>query len=81
MSDYSSLSVIVHQSNPGPLSVRVLDTRGIEITPLYNGNLAAGHWVFEWNGQLADGEHAQPGFYLIEVRVGDFVQRKRVQIR
>lgn len=79
-SDYSSLSVIVHQVKPGPLSVRVLDTRGIEVLPLYNGNLGPGHWVFEWNGQLADGRHAGPGYYLIEVRSGLFVERKNVQI-
>lgn len=79
-SDYSSLSIIVHQSKPGPLSVRVLDTRGVEVLPLYNGNLGPGHWVFEWNGRLVNGQQAGPGFYLIEVQSGLFVERKGVQI-
>lgn len=79
-SDYSSLSVIVHLAKVGPLVVRVLDTRGVEIVPLYNGNLGPGHWVFEWNGQLANGQHAGPGFYLIEVQSGLFIERKTIQI-
>lgn len=79
-SDYSSLSVIVHLAKEGPLVVRVSDTRGVEIASLYNGKLGPGHWVFEWNGQLANGQHAGPGFYLIEVQSGLFVERKTVQI-
>ncbi|HVZ80702.1 MAG TPA: FlgD immunoglobulin-like domain containing protein [bacterium] len=78
---YSGVSVQVHLTHPGPLQVKVFDTRGVEVTPLYSGSLGTGHWVFEWDGRLANGELAAPGFYQIEVRVGSFSQRKSIQIR
>lgn len=79
--DYSSVSAIVHQSRTGPLMVRVLDTRGVEVEPLFNGSLGPGHWVFEWNGKLPNGGQAPAGFYQIEVKTGPYSQRKTVQIR
>ena len=78
---FSNLSVIVGQSQLGFLAVRVLDTQGKEITRLYRGNLSPGNWDFEWNGKLADGLAATPGYYKIEVRSGSTVQSKTIQIQ
>jgi hypothetical protein len=78
--DYSSVSAIVHLSNPTPLVVRVLDTKGLQVRPLFSGTLGPGHWVFEWDGQMANGLKAGIGFYQIEVKAGLFVERKNVEI-
>jgi hypothetical protein len=78
---YSSLSMRVNLAEPVSLIVRVVDMRGLEVTPLYQGNLGAGHWIFEWNGKLANGGHASKGYYQIEVRAGSVVQRKNLEIR
>ena len=80
-SDYSSVSAIVHLSNPTSLTVRVLDTRGLQVQLLFNGTLGPGHWVFQWDGRLADSRLASPGFYQIEIKAGLFVESKTVQIR
>jgi hypothetical protein len=78
---YSGLSVEVSLAKPAPLAVRVLDTRGGEVTALYRGNLGPGNWVFQWDGQLSDGRSAGPGYYRIEVQSGLFVQTKKIQIQ
>lgn len=78
---FSSLSVVLRRTTPGVVSVRVLDIRGTEILPLYNGTLPAGSWVFTWDGLLRNGLLAQPGEYGIEVRAGSWVQVKKVLIQ
>jgi flagellar hook assembly protein FlgD len=78
--DYTSLSIFVNLAKPAPIIVRVLDTRGMELLPMYNGPLGPGHWVFEWDGRLPNGKSAPAGFYVIEVRSGLYSQRKTVQI-
>ena len=78
---FSGISVQVSQAKAGPLSVRVLDRDGREVTPLYQGILGPGNWAFEWDGQLLGGKKAEPGFYRIEVRSGAFVQYKKIQIQ
>ncbi len=78
--DYSSVSAVVHLSTPTALTVNVLDSKGIQIQPLYNGTLGPGHWVFEWDGHVSNGLKAGVGFYQIEVRAGFFVERKNVEI-
>jgi hypothetical protein len=77
----SSLSVLVNRTTPGFLTVRVLDNQGVEVLPLYRGDLPAGSWAFEWNGLLKDGRLAAPGLYKIEVRAGSWVQIKEVMIQ
>jgi hypothetical protein len=77
---YSNLSVVVRRSTPGFLTVRVLNALDAEVVLLYRGDLAAGNWVFEWNGRLVDGRMAVTGDYQIEVQSGSYHQRKTVQI-
>jgi hypothetical protein len=77
---FSNLSVRINQAEPGFITVRVIDMRGILVTPLYQGNLAAGRWVFEWDGKLGNGQKAAKGFYQIEVMSGSFVQRQNIEI-
>lgn len=78
---FSNLSVEVGQAQMGRLTVRVIDGQEREMVVLYNGNLPAGNWAFEWDGRLVNGQAAQPGIYKIEVRSGSFVQRKDIQIQ
>jgi len=78
---YSNLSVEINQTQLGFLTVRVVDPRGAEVTLLYKGNLTPGRWMFEWDGKLANGGPATPGFYQIEVRSGATVQQKSIQIQ
>jgi flagellar hook assembly protein FlgD len=78
---YPNLSVEINQTQLGFLTVRVVDPQGVQVTVLYKGNLAPGRWMFEWDGKLADGGPATPGFYQIEVRSGGTVQQKSIQIQ
>jgi len=78
---YSSLSVVIRRSTPGFLTVRVLNAQGEEVVLIYRGDLAAGNWVFEWNGRLVDGRTAPPGDYQIQVQSDSFDQKKPIQIR
>lgn len=77
---YSSLSVQLHLSSPRALVVRVLDDKGNELVPLFNGTLQAGTWSFEWNGLLSDGKVAPSGTYEIQVKAGSWTQAKEVEI-
>ena len=78
---FSNLSVVIKQEDPSTLLVQVLDMSGIVVTPIYSGELGAGRWVFEWDGRLASGRKAQPGYYQIEVKSGTYSQRKNIHIR
>jgi hypothetical protein len=78
---FSSLSVVVHRAQSGPVQVRVTDPSGQQIIVLYNGDLQPGSWAFQWDGKLNDGDPAKPGFYWIEVQAGAFQQRKSIQIQ
>jgi hypothetical protein len=78
---YPNLSVVVGQSQLGYLTVRVVNPQGVEVVGLYRGTLGPGNWIFQWDGKLSTGRGAKPGFYLIEVRSGTYVQRKSIQIQ
>jgi hypothetical protein len=78
---FPNLSVVVNQAQAGPLKVSVLDPSGAEARVLYQGPLAPGHWVFEWNGLLAGNRKPPAGFYQIQVQSGLFAQQKMVQIQ
>jgi hypothetical protein len=78
---FSSISVKVNQAQEGPVQVRVLDMSGLEVTPLYDGTLALGTWVFDWDGKLPGGRSVAPGHYQIEVRSGTFSGKKTIRIQ
>ncbi|HEY5039646.1 MAG TPA: FlgD immunoglobulin-like domain containing protein [bacterium] len=78
---FSRLSVSLHLLSPGSLVVRVLDSVGTEVMPIFNGTLQAGTWAFVWNGLLKDGRLAPPGKYRIEVRSGSWSQIKEILIQ
>jgi hypothetical protein len=79
--NYSNLSVVVGQNQLGFLTVRVMDSHGAQVSVLYQGNLGPGNWVFQWDGKLAAGQAALPGYYQIEIRSGSIVQHKTIQIQ
>lgn len=78
---FSSLSLRINQAELGYVTVQVLDMRGIVISTLYQGNLASGSWLFEWDGKLRNGQKASRGFYQIEVRSGSYSHRRNIEIR
>jgi len=78
---FSDIAVKVSRKEPGPVSVRVLDMSGLEVAPLYTGNLDVGQWVFEWDGRLPDGNKASPGIYQVEVKSGSYRGSKNIRIR
>ena len=78
---FSSLSVQLRVSSTRSVTVKVLDAKGEELLPLFNGALPAGNWAFEWNGLLKDGTLAQPGSYQIKVQSGSWSQTKEVLIQ
>lgn len=78
---FSSLSVKLHRTKKGPLTVRVLDVQGNEVALLFQGELPPGDRTFEWNGLLKDKNPASPGIYRIEIRSGTWVQTKEVRIQ
>jgi len=77
---FSSLAIQLHLSAPRALVVRVLDSQGSELLPLFNGMLNPGTWSFQWNGLLRDGRVAPPGRYEIQVKAGSWVQTKEIVV-
>jgi hypothetical protein len=78
---FPNLSVVVNQAQAAPLKVSVLNPAGMEARVLYQGVLASGNWIFEWNGLLAGGQKAPAGYYQIQVQSGLFSQQKTVEIQ
>ncbi|MGH7740067.1 MAG: FlgD immunoglobulin-like domain containing protein [bacterium] len=78
---FPNLSVVLDQAEAASVQVSVLDPEGNLVRALHQGLLPSGHWVFTWNGLLADGKKPRPGIYQIQVQSGIFSQRKTVQIR
>ena len=74
-----SINVMVEVSNAGQAQLRILDLDGrAQIRNENLGELEAGTFIYTWDGCRARGDFVQPGFYLIEVVVGDDVYRTRV---
>ncbi len=76
----NNLRVVVKREAPGPVTVRVSDATGTEVRRLYEGNLGAGRWAFEWDGRSQDGRLVAPGNYRIEVTSEGVVQSRNVEI-
>jgi hypothetical protein len=74
------LSVVVAAAERSLVTVRVLDPAGHEVRALYTGFVDPGHWSFQWDGRLGDGEPAAPGDYLIDVQSGGAHQTKSLHI-
>ena len=79
--NYSNLAVIVKRVEQGSISVRVLNLEGETTALLYEGMLGPGSWVFDWDGNLTNGQKAQPGYYQIQVISGPVTQKKVIQIK
>jgi hypothetical protein len=77
---HSNLEVVVRRSRPTALRVRVVGPDGAQVVLLYQGTLDPGTWVFDWDGQLADGGKPAPGDYRIQVESGAVTQVKKVVI-
>ncbi len=80
-STFSNLSVMVRRSSPGKVRVTVLKPDATTAVLLYEGPLKSGKWIFDWDGKLADGQMAPPGFYRIQVESGPVVQDKTIVVR
>ncbi|HVM31672.1 MAG TPA: FlgD immunoglobulin-like domain containing protein [bacterium] len=77
----SSLSIRVEKAQAGPVTVEVLNLEGAPLVKLYQGDLAAGLWGFEWNGRLKDGSAAKSGYYQIQLDSDSGPQKKIIQIQ
>jgi hypothetical protein len=77
---FSNLSVVLHRPTAGEVAVRVLKLDGTPVVLLYQGQLLAGKWGFDWDGRFADGHLAPPGYYQIQVQTGSLVQKKTVLV-
>jgi hypothetical protein len=77
---YDGLSIIVHQSSPGLVTVRILDPQADEIRLLFANLLDAGEWTFKWDGHQQDGQLAPAGAYEVEIQSGSTVLRKEIDI-
>ena len=74
------LSVVVATAERSLVTVRVLDAAGHEVRALYTGFVDPGHWAFQWDGRLGDGQPAAPGDYLIDVQSGSSHQTKNLHV-
>ena len=63
---------------PRAVGVRVFDHSGRVIRRLHDGQLAAGYHRVVWDGTDGDGRSVPSGSYLMQVRAGDAVCRRRV---
>lgn len=75
------LSVVVNTPQKSLVTVRILDSKGQEIRALYTGFVGTGHWAFQWDGLLQNGEAAGAGDYKIDVQSGAAHQSKDIQIK
>ena len=63
---------------PRLVEARVFDYAGRLVTQLYHGPLPAGRHLLTWRGVNRFGQPVMSGAYLLDVRAGDDVTRKRV---
>lgn len=77
---FSDLSVVIRRPSVGEVTVRILKRDGTPMVLLYQGQLKAGKWGFDWDGRLADGHLAPPDYYQIQVQSGPLVQTKSILI-
>ena len=61
-----------------PVEVRVFDYSGRYVTTLHEGTMPAGRHRLTWNAVDRDGRRVASGVYLLQVRAGDSVTRRRV---
>ena len=75
------LSVVVNTAQKSLVTVRILDGQGNEVRAIYTGFVEPGHWSFQWDGLLENGEAANPGNYQIDVQSGETHLSKNIQIK
>lgn len=63
------------------VEVAVYDVTGRRVRELCDGVLAAGRHELPWDGLGERGSRVPPGLYLVQVRVGDWRQMRRVVVR
>jgi hypothetical protein len=75
------LSVVVNTAQKSLVTVRILDRSGREVRALYTGFVDPGHWAFQWDGLLENGQPANAGDYRIDVQSGATHLSKDIQIK
>jgi flagellar hook assembly protein FlgD len=56
----------------------VLDVNGRRVASLASQTLSAGTHALAWDGNMAGGERASPGVYLVRVRWAGFERTQRI---
>jgi FlgD Ig-like domain len=75
------LSVVLNTGQKSLVTVRILDGQGNEVRALYTGFVEPGHWSFQWDGLLENGQPAGAGDYRIDVQSGATHLSKDIQIK
>ncbi len=75
------LSVLVNTAQKSLVTVRILDSGDREVRTLYTGFVDPGHWSFQWDGLLENGQPAGAGDYRIDVQSGATHLTKDIQIK
>jgi hypothetical protein len=73
-------------SKASDVTVRVYDTRGHEVRRVSLGHLDPGSYrgrsdAAHWDGRNELGEPVASGIYVVELRAGDYVERRRMVVR
>lgn len=78
---YQELSVVVEPTAAGLVTVRVYDSQNSEVRTLFAGIVPVGQRTFTWDGKTDSGAVAPAGTYFIEVKSGENVMRRQVQVQ
>jgi hypothetical protein len=60
------------------VKIAVYDLLGQEVQTLFEGPMARGTKIVEWNGQTASGVQASSGMYIYRMTAGSFVQTRKM---
>ncbi len=71
-------TISYHLPTVSEVELTVYNTLGQKIRTLVNGKQKAAYHVFRWNGKDNAGDKVSSGVYLYRLRVGSFVQTKRM---
>ena len=64
----------------GVVSLKIFDALGAEIRTLVSAPMNAGYHRVQWDATDNDGKSIASGLYFYELRVGDFVQRLKMNL-
>lgn len=79
-SEKTYIEFIVGEGNNKSVSLCIYDILGNLVNVLKNEKLKSGKYYILWNGKDRNGKLLPNGVYFYELKIGDFVQRKKMVI-